>query len=503
MDSEPLSTFEETVRWVRWSLAEVDPKKEQIPILQARKIVGHASYFVDFTQGRASIQDDNEVFSSLHEYTLQLNDEKCITIFKKIHNLVENLKTSLHLLEFFDKATHLIFEIYPECAELTEDSLKKIEEIIVSNIPDERIKGITKWKLERAKRDRDPAILDGAPETVSELVQEVRDLLSHGMAQEIELINLLEEINFRKNSLAIDIKNEMEKCGGYLRTFKERITDLLQYPLLSAIILKGQATLEQIDAFESCVRGGRDFKETALLDLEENELIEHEIQLFPSARSILRESRIRNSSSAEIQKLTANGFIEFRGNKPHLIKRLEQALEVLRLGLEYVNPDRWLIRAQGATLSLEEASQAAKVNSAGELTAALETLVEFGFFTKSRRAYIPRRGVSAIAEYARGEEEVDLQPASFILVKLGLGEIKFSRGKKLEEGAEKKAFELVGTIQSFLDRVFETRRYVTTKHLERYFVLTRDQLGKTFASAHAEVNTSEISTIDQPITSVF
>ncbi|MFX1255720.1 MAG: hypothetical protein ACFFCZ_29215 [Promethearchaeota archaeon] len=503
MDSESVPSFEEIVRWVRWSLAEVGLKEEQIPILQARKIIGHASYFAEFTQGNAAISDDNEVFSKLYDYILQLKDEKCVRGFRLIHDLIENIKNLLQLLEFFDTATYLIFEVYPESSELTDASLKKIDQLISSDIPNERIKGITKWKLERAKRDRDPSILNNAPEAVLKLVQEVRDLLSHGMAREIELIKLLEEVNLRKNSIALDIKNEMEKCGGFLRILRERICDLIRFPLLSSIIINGQASSDEIDAFEACVLRERDFEETCILDLEKKALVNYEIQLFPSARSILRHSEINKLNTAEIQKLTANGFIEYRGNKPHLTKRLQKALEVLRLGIEYVNPDRWLIRAQGATLSLEEASKAVKVNSAGELTAALDTLVEYGLFNKSRRSYAPKRGVSAITKYAQGKEDADLQPASFILLKLGLGEIKFSRGENLKQDAEAKAIELLGTIQSLLDRVFETRRYVTSKHLERFFVLTRKHLGRSFSSVRAEINAKEISLIDQPIISVF
>ena len=145
VDSESVPSFEEIVRWVRWSLAEVGLKEEQIPILQARKIIGHASYFVDFTQGSAAIPDDNEVFSKLYDYILQLKDEKCVTGFNQIHVLIENIKNLLQLLEFFDTATYLIFEVYPESSELTGASLKKIDQLISSDIPNERIKGITKW----------------------------------------------------------------------------------------------------------------------------------------------------------------------------------------------------------------------------------------------------------------------------------------------------------------------------------------------------------------------
>ncbi|MFX0066239.1 MAG: hypothetical protein ACFFC7_29095 [Candidatus Hermodarchaeota archaeon] len=504
MDETLHKKLEDNKQWIDWLLAQLKLPNSfrKLSDIEARIIIGHATYLRDFSVGKTILREDDYVFGALQQILWSLKDSYFEIVKKKINQL-DFLLTQLDLL---NQATRLLFEDFPPVHEFSLKAQAEVSLFLKNPVVDTGlIPGLAKWKLKKALQEKNVSNLVNYPPSVDKWIKNILDFFNQGIKQEGQILRLLERVNEVKMYIANIIYEEMNQIGSTLHQIRRKVNDFAKTPFVAAFTMFRRVTPEVTESFWKASIGEKiTFKdENNLKMLLKEDLIKIEkIKLTNAAKALFQRKKV--SVYTKIVPEDQRYCFEATPEMIHLNHSCMAGFLLLKKGVRKIDLNQNTITVNDEILETIPFLKNTRVKHE-KLPEIIRRLNQLGIMKEvSKSSYDLHPQAKGMWKYMQTGKKKHLSSSAFLLLRLQLAKVKFKPGSLIPTETIENASDVARKAYGLIDLILETRRYVSREHLEKFLLIDAKLLGTdSYDKLVQRINEKEIRKISLPVRSVF
>ncbi|MFX1250820.1 MAG: hypothetical protein ACFFCZ_04315 [Promethearchaeota archaeon] len=504
MDDKLRKTLEDNKQWIDWLLAQLKlpTSYRKLSDIDAKIIIGHATYLRDFSVGKTILREDDYVFGALQQILWSLKDSYFEIVKKKIGQLDFLLKQ----LDLLNQATKLLFEDFPQVHEVSLKAQAEVCLFLKNPVIDTGlIPGLARWKLKKALQEKNVRNLVDYPPSIETWIKNILDFFNQGIKQEGQILRLLDRVNQVKMYIASIIYEEMNQIGTTLHQIRRKVNDFAKTPFVAAFTMFRKVTPEATESFWKASIGEKiTFKDENNLKmlLKENLIKIEKIKLTNAAKALFRRKKL--SVYTTVVPEDKKYCFEATPEMIHLDQSCMDGFLLLKKGVQKVDLNQGTISVNDEKLETETFIKNTRIKYE-TLSKIIRRLNQLGIMKKiSNSSYDLHPQAVGLWKYIQEGKKTFLSDSVFILLRLQLARVDFKPGSLIPTETVENASDVARKAYGLIDLILETRRYVSREHLEKFLLIDAELLGTdSYDKLVQRINEQEIKKISLPVRSVF